>query len=516
MRKFAERQRAQSVLSVRTDDDNASGAEPERVPNRNEGSPRTAYASPSAQSYSARSTAASVAQPPQDNHKRKPRFSASEEQKTRCENMAVNRSEIPDLGKYIHRTVAIEAHIGETMGGNTNDNELGTGDPVFDTKSICNDPEDFDVEKMAHRTAVKVNYKTTNSPRVGQTVTDHIASRHEETNSPRGEDVHTPTSESVRSGNPRTDMRLSPSAIVFETFKRAYPLYPGNERQFLGQCKNIDKLDQQDKMVPKWQWDDFIVRYQTDYRGYADQCLHNGEDPEPYYRFYKDNFQDTLFQECIIQSRKTLFTAITELESRTAGGATVENPSALDSGAIKEVGVNGRATSSVETQTSQHTNVSAEPSRTRTTARKAPVASVAKSERVHPSLGVQKKSRQSLPSAFNKQTERAPRASSTLGNRPRQSLPGYLNRGGNNQTSSSAKDPSGPTKDRGRETRTGDASARASPHYTASSSRPIPAEPTGDPYRDFIFAHSRITSLTGSGRVRPCSNSNLGDSDKTR
>jgi hypothetical protein len=108
---------------------------------------------------------------------------------------------------------------------------------------------------------------------------------------------------------------------VFQSFKAAYPEYNGNEKHFENQCNQMYQLEQEDKMVPKWQWDDFIIRNRTDYSQYAMDCIDQGEDPEPYYRFYKDNIRDTLYTLGIIQNTKTLQRALEEL-----GGAKTNTP----------------------------------------------------------------------------------------------------------------------------------------------------------------------------------------------
>lgn len=108
---------------------------------------------------------------------------------------------------------------------------------------------------------------------------------------------------------------------VFQSFKAAYPEYNGNEKHFENQCNQMYQLEQEDKMVPKWQWDDFIIRNRTDYSQYAMDCINQGEDPEPYYRFYKDNIHNTLYTLGIIQNTKTLQRALEEL-----GGAKTNRP----------------------------------------------------------------------------------------------------------------------------------------------------------------------------------------------
>lgn len=99
---------------------------------------------------------------------------------------------------------------------------------------------------------------------------------------------------------------------VFESFKAAYPEYKGDTKHFHNQCKQIYILDIEDKMVPKWQWDDFIIRNRTDYRDYAMECLDRGENAEPYHRFYKDCIRDTLYRKGIIEGRMTLEKAFEE------------------------------------------------------------------------------------------------------------------------------------------------------------------------------------------------------------
>ncbi|KAL1796840.1 hypothetical protein ACET3X_005380 [Alternaria dauci] len=105
----------------------------------------------------------------------------------------------------------------------------------------------------------------------------------------------------------------SGNKTLFQSFKEAYPEYDGNETHFANQCNQMYQLEQADKMVPKWQWDDFIIRNRTDYRQYANDCIDRAETPEPYYRFYKDNIRNTLFTRGIIQNTKTLQRALEEL-----------------------------------------------------------------------------------------------------------------------------------------------------------------------------------------------------------
>ncbi|EUC34980.1 hypothetical protein COCCADRAFT_35434 [Bipolaris zeicola 26-R-13] len=118
---------------------------------------------------------------------------------------------------------------------------------------------------------------------------------------------------------------------VFDSFKAAYPEYKGDTKHFHNQCKQIYILDLEDKMVPKWQWDDFIIRNRTDYRDYAMDCLDRGENAEPYHRFYKDCIRDTLYRKGIVEGRMTLEKAFEE------AGITLEDSDTLTSPPRKQL-----------------------------------------------------------------------------------------------------------------------------------------------------------------------------------
>ncbi|KAL5465579.1 hypothetical protein PMIN06_000481 [Paraphaeosphaeria minitans] len=309
----------------------------------------------------------------------------------------------------------------------------------------------------------------------------------------------------------RPGMPSSKSATIFEVFKTRYPAYTGDMRHFLGQCKQMEKLDDQDKMVPKWQWDDFIIRNRSDYRDYANQCLDNGEDAEPYYRFYKDNLRDTLYKEGIIISRKTLAAAIGELEGGTAAKATA----ALRKDTVAKV----FPSSSLDRRSDTEVSVG------KSSAVKAPTAKMPGSrasggkpaavEGSSPIANMQRKARQSLPPAFSKQsganTDTAQRPSKE---RPRQSLQAPPSRGPSPLPSSSSLDHSKPAKQSNRlSTCHSTSTSRRSMQRTSSGSC-VSMEPTGDPYRDFVFAMGRAKSFTGNDKVRSASTPTPGGSKK--
>jgi hypothetical protein len=123
-----------------------------------------------------------------------------------------------------------------------------------------------------------------------------------------------------------TPAQIQRSLTVFQKFQTAYPEYTGTVKHFTGLCKEMYKLDQEDKMVPKWQWDDYLIRRRIDYKEYVDQCEDEGEQSEPYHRFYKDSIRDTLFTKGILKNRAVLIAALGELQTQppitTAAAAT--------------------------------------------------------------------------------------------------------------------------------------------------------------------------------------------------
>ena len=110
-----------------------------------------------------------------------------------------------------------------------------------------------------------------------------------------------------------TEIDATEALTIFGTFKAAYPEYAGDVNHFEGQCTEMNKLEQNDRMVPKWQWDDFIIRHKSLYIPYAIDCLHKGKTAEPYHRYYKDNICDTPHRKGVIESTEILHAALVEL-----------------------------------------------------------------------------------------------------------------------------------------------------------------------------------------------------------
>jgi hypothetical protein len=252
---------------------------------------------------------------------------------------------------------------------------------------------------------------------------------------------------------PRVDVN-NKSLNVFASFKKAYPAYTGDAKHFRGQCLQMIKLDQEDKMVPKWQWDDFIIRNRTDYKDYVLECLDRGDNPEPYHRFYKDTIRDTIYREGIIGGKSTLLQALQQLN--------VQVP-APDSPVPSQIASNKAG-----------------------------------------------RSRASLPSAV--QGSKASTKAHLMHDRSRHSLPTKSQH--NFQTpakgSHKTKVPTlarPHTKDAAssdRPTPKPNRLSRLSLDGTASPRRSLSGDTTpgaSDPFRDAVFAYQRMTSLTGSTKV---------------
>lgn len=133
-----------------------------------------------------------------------------------------------------------------------------------------------------------------------------------------GNHTRTITARPQNSPSSETTLKLSPvkgstAGTIFAMFKAAYPEYTGDAKHFSGQCSQMYILDLEDRMVPKWQWDDYIIRSRTDFKNFALDCLDRGENAGEYIRFYKDYIRDTIFRKDIVKSRETLVQALQEL-----------------------------------------------------------------------------------------------------------------------------------------------------------------------------------------------------------
>jgi hypothetical protein len=280
-------------------------------------------------------------------------------------------------------------------------------------------------------------------------------------------DAQTPPSYELKSSaDIRTDEPFQPvtpkstaaALNIFDSFKEAYPMYTGDIKHFQSQCIQMIKLDREDKMVPKWQWDDFIIRNRTDYKEYALECVDQGRDPEPYHRFYKDEVRDTVYRKGIIEGRTTLLEALEQLNVQP------------------------------------------------------PIPEPSKSSKPPDSLRKEKRPRASLPSAFTPAKALPKSHHNATSNRgSRQSLPiPLLNQQtpvkDRHATNVRASTPQalGHAAQIGQSTPKSSLLTRLQLDGAASlgSSNKADAIPsTSDRFRDFYFASLRTTSLTGSTKV---------------
>ncbi|KNG44208.1 telomerase holoenzyme est3 subunit [Stemphylium lycopersici] len=261
---------------------------------------------------------------------------------------------------------------------------------------------------------------------------------------PRLSQIQDPSIQNAQTPNTPAISNHDTPTTVFQAFKAAYPEYKGDTRHFQNQCKQMYLLDLEDKMVPKWQWDDFIIRNRTDYRDYAMACLDQGENAEPYYRFYKDNIRDTLYRRDVIESRRTLQQALEEL------GGGVEDAAA-------------------EVSRPRHSAVA----------------------------------RKSLPGEFHAARMSArERIVASLSARPRHSLPVSSNNGhGREQHASTRTTLPFASRSRASEHRNSTSSTK----HQAQQSDPDGQvkHSSGDPFRDYFFAIQRSTSWTGDDKIDP-------------
>ncbi|KAF2729503.1 hypothetical protein EJ04DRAFT_66210 [Polyplosphaeria fusca] len=241
---------------------------------------------------------------------------------------------------------------------------------------------------------------------------------------------------------------------IFDAFKSTYPQYTGNQTHFVAQCRQIHELELEDKMVPKWMWDDFIVRNRTDYKDYILDCFNRGEDPLPYHRFYKDHAQNTIYNEGIIADLATVQKASEQL------GHTLR------------------------------------PAEQRTPPLKPAVHKPAPSDRVLPWL------QQSSPAAS--QTRR----NIQTPDRPHRSTSGTVEKHRPSPMSrSDAKDRR--PLERSHHSLPNVPSQQQSPASTSQAPQPQPQPPiksAGDPFRAFVLGQQKMTSWTGqTGVSRPSS-----------
>ncbi|MCJ1245222.1 hypothetical protein MMC30_002424 [Trapelia coarctata] len=87
---------------------------------------------------------------------------------------------------------------------------------------------------------------------------------------------------------------------ILDRFRKAYPEYGGNDKQFTALCRKIYTLQNENRMLHKSLWDDFVIRHQKEYREYLARCADEAEDPMPYEIFYSAEIDEPKFMKRII------------------------------------------------------------------------------------------------------------------------------------------------------------------------------------------------------------------------
>lgn len=104
-------------------------------------------------------------------------------------------------------------------------------------------------------------------------------------------------------------IQTSPRPTIFDRFKISYPDYSGNMAQFVNICNKIRNLVEIGREEHQTLWDDFIVRYCTEYPRYINQCVNMAEDPVPYEQFYRNEVIEARYNKLVV-TRKTLNDAL--------------------------------------------------------------------------------------------------------------------------------------------------------------------------------------------------------------
>lgn len=105
------------------------------------------------------------------------------------------------------------------------------------------------------------------------------------------------------------DLTTSPAVVqvmastetLFDRFRKAYPVYEGDQKHFSVVLRIIDRLRSQDKAPHKSTWDDFVIQHRRKYVPYITQCTEEGEDPLPYHRFYQDEVEEPEFRKKVLR-----------------------------------------------------------------------------------------------------------------------------------------------------------------------------------------------------------------------
>ena len=133
-----------------------------------------------------------------------------------------------------------------------------------------------------------------------------------------------PPNPAITTSTPNVDLdsnQKSPS--LYERFKVAYPVYPGDQKHFTAICKRISNLLSRNRMEHHSLWDDFIIRHKIEYLQYIQRCAESAEDPQPYEDFYRNEIEEPLYNKRLV-TRKTLGEVVSLIKHDTI--PSVERP----------------------------------------------------------------------------------------------------------------------------------------------------------------------------------------------
>ncbi|KAF2141075.1 uncharacterized protein K452DRAFT_44896 [Aplosporella prunicola CBS 121167] len=91
---------------------------------------------------------------------------------------------------------------------------------------------------------------------------------------------------------------------IFGQFCEKYPEYSGDRKHFTGLCRMIHKLQSTGAILPKFLWDDFILRHKVEYREYIAKCSDEGQDPVSYQAFYNEEIDEPKYQKRFMNGGK--------------------------------------------------------------------------------------------------------------------------------------------------------------------------------------------------------------------
>ena len=102
------------------------------------------------------------------------------------------------------------------------------------------------------------------------------------------------------SGPSSTSFQPSHPDTLYDRFKAAYPEYSGSGKHFTTLCSKIAMVIGGGGFMPRYIWDDFVIRQKLEYSDYIQQCMEEGADPLSYEKYYAQKIDEPRFTKKII------------------------------------------------------------------------------------------------------------------------------------------------------------------------------------------------------------------------